>query len=119
MRAGENWTPRFAMFGDMGNSFGISIPPLQVSVGEIDPFPWIELFGTRKSDNESGVGAVMIGDGVRRVFTRPRHVMREGLSLSVNSLRWRPGEEISTRYSITAISLTICHKMEAVLVMPT
>jgi len=30
MRAGENWTPRFAMFGDMGNSFGISIPPLQV-----------------------------------------------------------------------------------------
>jgi len=30
MRAGEDWTPRFAMYGDMGNSFGISIPPLQV-----------------------------------------------------------------------------------------
>ena len=30
MRAGNDWTPRFAMYGDMGNSFGISIPPLQV-----------------------------------------------------------------------------------------
>jgi len=30
MRAGHEWTSRFAMYGDMGNSFGISIPPLQV-----------------------------------------------------------------------------------------
>jgi len=30
MRAGENWTPRFAMFGDMGNSYCISCAALQV-----------------------------------------------------------------------------------------